>query len=513
MNRTSTTKNKPGKFFATSSCKNSKGKMTNDLRSQRSLRSSLCSEALQFDSSKIANNINGIKVQRNGIENEDSKIKGRDDSFKGLKRRRSQRNRHASKIPRLDCSAAAIVEQTKMPSTAILKTCRKSLAKKKRDKNRNRKRVNEPSEISLEDIGIYLHGKNEDKNVKEIITIEFSDSEKSSQESDEESDDENSQGPTRNVFSEDPLKESSDGSYQGPNKTCSCCNKTFSRLQNLRRHQESLKTKNVPEMRKFACKHCSKKFSRKEAAKLHEKTIHESSVKYDCDHCGRPFSQLCGKKRHEKLFPNEGCIKMPFECQLCPYRVQFKFRDSLLRHIRTIHKNSELQQNFIREDLPFSCKRCGKKFSKLKSQQEHELKKNSCDTVRILPCKHCDKTFTKKKRLTIHERQHTKPYSCKKCEKKLSSMSNLRCHEEICGKQHGIQNSKTCKCGKKFGKFCWLDRHLSYYKEKETREKHLKVVYSDGIDEILDIRKKNVTGGSDEDLKYQKTCFAAISPN
>ena len=220
MNRTSTTKNKPGKFFATSSCKNSKGKMTNDLRSQRSLRSSLCSEALQFDSSKIANNINGIKVQRNGIENEDSKIKGRDDSFKGLKRRRSQRNRHASKIPRLDCSAAAIVEQTKMPSTAILKTCRKSLAKKKRDKNRNRKRVNEPSEISLEDIGIYLHGKNEDKNVKEIITIEFSDSEKSSEESDEESDDENSQGPTRNVFSEDPLKESSDGSYQGPNKTC-----------------------------------------------------------------------------------------------------------------------------------------------------------------------------------------------------------------------------------------------------------------------------------------------------
>merc|ERR1712051_311594 len=130
--------------------------MTNDLRNQRSLRNSRCSEVLQFDSSKISKNINGIKVKRSGIENEDSKINGRDDSFKDLKRRRSQRNRHASKIPRLDCSAAAIVEQTKMPSTAILKTCRKSLAKKKKDKNqnRNRKRVNEPSEISLEDIGI-----------------------------------------------------------------------------------------------------------------------------------------------------------------------------------------------------------------------------------------------------------------------------------------------------------------------------------------------------------------------
>ena len=409
--------------------------MTNDLKNQRSLRNSHCSEVLQFDSSKIAKNINGIKVQRSGIENENSKIKGRDDSFKGLKRRRSQRNRHASKIPRLDCSAAAIVEQTKMPSTAILKTCRKSLAKKKRDKNqkRNRKRVNGHPEISLEDIGIYLHGKNEDKNVKEIITVEFSDSEKSSEESDEESDDEKSQGTTLNVFSEDPLKEPSDGSYQRPNRTCSCCNKTFSRLGALRRHQESLKTKNVPEMRKFACKFCSKKFSRKDGATLHEKTMHESSVRYECEHCGRPFNQLCGKKRHEKLFPNEGCIKMPFECQLCPYRVQFKLRDSLLRHIRTIHKNSKLQKN-IKEDMPFSCKRCGKKFSKLKSQQEHELKKISCDTVRMLPCKYCDKTFTKKKRLTVHEKQHTKPYSCKKCEKNLSSMSNLRCHEEKCGK-------------------------------------------------------------------------------
>ena len=414
MNRTFPTKNKSGKFSA-SSCKDSKGEITNDLKSQRSLRNSRCSEVLQFDSSKAVKNINGIKVQTSGIENEDSKIKGRDDSFKGLKRRRSQRNRHASKISRLGCSAGAIIEQTKMPSTAILKTCRKSLTKKKRDKNRNRKRVNEPSEMSLEEIGIYLHGKNEDKKVKEIITIEFSDSEGSS----EKSDDENSQVPTLNVFSEDSLKESSNESYQRPNNTCSCCNKTFSRLQNLRRHEEGMKNKNLPKMRKYACKRCGKKFSRKDAAKLHEKTIHESSVKYDCDHCGRPFSQLCGKKRHEKLFPNEGCIKMPFECQLCPYRVQFKLRDSLLRHIRTIHKNSEFQQNFIREDLPFSCKRCGKKFSKLKSQQEHELKKISCDTVRILPCKHCDKTFTKKKRLTIHERQHTKPYSCKNCKKKI----------------------------------------------------------------------------------------------
>lgn len=506
MNRTSTTKNKSRKFFATSSFE-----ITNDLKSQRSLRNRRCSEVLQFDSSETAKNFNRIKVQRSGIENKDSKITGGDDSFKGLKRRRSQRNRHASKMPRFD--ASTMIEHTKMPSTAILKTCRKSLAKKKKDKNQNPIRVNVPSQTSLEDIGIYLHGKNDDKNVKEIITIEFSDSEGLS----EMSDDENSKVPTQDIFSEDLLK-SFDESYQRPNNTCSCCNKTFSRLQSLRRHEEGMKTKNVPKMGRFACKYCSKKFSRKDGVKLHEKTFHESSVKYECDHCGRPFGQLCGKKRHEKLYPNEGCIKMPFECQLCPYRVQFKHRDSLLRHIRTIHKNSELHQNFVSEDMPFSCKRCGKKFSKLKSQQEHELKKISCDTVRILPCKYCDKTFTKKKRLTIHERVHTKPFSCKKCEKKLSSKSNLRCHEEKCGKPivevlHGIQNSKTCKCGKKYGRHYELDRHLRHCEEKKTRQKHLKVVYSDGIDEIPNLRKKNVIGGYEEDLEYQKTCVAAVSPS
>ena len=53
-------------------------------------------------------------------------------------------------------------------------------------------------------------------------------------------------------------------------------------------------------MRKFARKYSSKKFSRKDGAKKHEKTMHESSDKYECDHCGRPFGQLCGRKRQEK---------------------------------------------------------------------------------------------------------------------------------------------------------------------------------------------------------------------
>ena len=54
---------------------------------------------------------------------------------------------------------------------------------------------------------------------------------------------------------------------------------------------------------------------------------------------------------------------------------------------------------------------------------------------------------------------------------------------------HGIQNSKTCKCGKKFGKYySKLERQLRHYEEKETRQKHLKVEYSDGIDEIPNLR-------------------------
>ena len=180
--------------------------------------------------------------------------------------------------------------------------------------------------------------------------------------------------------------------------------------------------------------------------------------------------------------------------------------------------------------MPFSCKKCGKKFAKLKSLQAHEFKKIDCNVVLIHSCKYCDKTFDKKKRHTAHEKTHIKPFSCKYCENRFSFLSNQRIHEEkcvkpkkaplihsckICGKEftrafmkrahesrnncgklgellqfekiskefpdfyssafkvlHGVKDSKTCKCGQKYAKNHKLNAHLRYYKTYQTKEKN-----------------------------------------
>ena len=109
------------------------------------------------------------------------------------------------------------------------------------------------------------------------------------------------------------------------------------------------------------------------------------------------------KERHERKFPNALCIKMPFECELCPYRNQFKLRDSLYRHIKNFHKGinaTNLKEN-INEQKPFSCVKCQKTFSSMDLLKKHE--KKNCK-IMILKCKYCSKTFLKRKRLTVHER-------------------------------------------------------------------------------------------------------------
>ena len=81
----------------------------------------------------------------------------------------------------------------------------------------------------------------------------------------------------------------------------------------------------------------------------HEKSIQNSKVTYDCNHCGKPFGNINTLNRHGILYPDKKCVKLPFGCKLCPYRVQFSVRDSLLRHVRKYHKKlSDLQEKLIK---------------------------------------------------------------------------------------------------------------------------------------------------------------------
>ena len=182
--------------------------------------------------------------------------------------------------------------------------------------------------------------------------------------------------------------------------SCKICDQVFSRYLSLKRHIDFVHG----DKKILKCADCNRDtFRNNSDLKAHIEQVHRKSISFECGHCGKSLSNLISKERHERRFPNALCIKMPFECELCPYRNQFKLRDSLYRHIKNFHKgeNTTIQKDNVKEQKPFSCKKCLKNFSSMDNLKNHEKKR--CVIV-ILKCKTCDKTFLKRKFLTVHER-------------------------------------------------------------------------------------------------------------
>ena len=182
--------------------------------------------------------------------------------------------------------------------------------------------------------------------------------------------------------------------------SCKICDQVFSRYLSLKRHIDFVHGgKKI-----LKCADCNRDTFRSNSdLKAHIELVHRKSISFECGHCGKSLSNLISKERHERRYPNALCIKMPFECELCPYRNQFKLRDSLYRHIKNFHKgeNTTILKDNVKEQKPFSCEKCKKNFSSLDNLKNHE--KKSC-AIMILKCKYCDKTFLKRKFLTVHER-------------------------------------------------------------------------------------------------------------
>ena len=182
--------------------------------------------------------------------------------------------------------------------------------------------------------------------------------------------------------------------------SCKICDQVFSRYLGLKRHIDFVHGgKKI-----LKCAECNRDtFRNNSDLKAHIEQVHKKSISFECGHCGKRLSNLSSKERHERKFPNALCIKMPFECELCPYRNQFKLRDSLYRHIKNFHKgkNATIQKENLKEQKPFSCEKCKKNFSSMALLKKHE--KKNCEII-ILKCKYCNKTFLKRKRLTVHER-------------------------------------------------------------------------------------------------------------
>ena len=98
--------------------------------------------------------------------------------------------------------------------------------------------------------------------------------------------------------------------------SCKICDQVFSQYLSLKRHIETV---HGGKKQSLKCSECDRvTFRDKSDLKAHIELVHRKSILFECRHCGKKLSNMNSKERHERKFPNALCIKMPFECKMCP---------------------------------------------------------------------------------------------------------------------------------------------------------------------------------------------------
>ncbi|XP_069610902.1 zinc finger protein 547-like [Ranitomeya imitator] len=178
------------------------------------------------------------------------------------------------------------------------------------------------------------------------------------------------------------------------------------------------------------------------------------------------------KKNKRKKFDHQKVhiVEKPFSCIKCGKR--FTHKSNLAKHEKhhkevkpfscsycgkCFTKKSHLvrHQRIHTEQKTFLCLECGKGFiqkSHLVSHQSHHT------GVKPFPCSECGKCFMTKTHLVRHQRIHTgvKPFSCSECGKCFIVKSHLVIHQRI---HTGVKPFTCSECGKCFTTKTHLLRH------------------------------------------------------
>ncbi|XP_064414606.1 zinc finger protein 423 isoform X5 [Latimeria chalumnae] len=202
---------------------------------------------------------------------------------------------------------------------------------------------------------------------------------------------------------------------------CQFCDKSFSRLSYLKRH-EQIHSDKLP----FKCPYCSRLFKHKRSRDRHVK-LHTGDKKYHCHECEAAFSRSDHLKIHLKTHSSS----KPFKCTIC--KRGFSSTSSLQSHMQAHKKNKEhmakIEKEVKKDD--FMCDYCEETFSQTEELEKHVVTRHPQLSEKAdLQCIHCPEVFADETSLLAHiDHAHAnKKHKCPMCPEQFSSVEEVYCH-------------------------------------------------------------------------------------
>ena len=176
---------------------------------------------------------------------------------------------------------------------------------------------------------------------------------------------------------------------------------------------------------------CNKTFSNIENRKRHILSIHRENLRFKCSFCNKEFRDRFDRERHVRIKHNK---LASYRCPLCSFKT--KFKRSLIRHEKIKH-----------EALPFDkngkivCDICKQTFIKQFSMRRHMTKHEAikigyecvfCSNVKLenhvcsFLCPNCNRSFNSKVGLGSHLKIHAKLDNIDKCLTRIGDHDDLQ---------------------------------------------------------------------------------------